>query len=282
MTIQTHELNGLLAFAEATAREAGARLQQLYRETLTISYKGKVNLVTQADQESEALIVSAIRQRYPTHMIIAEEGGQIDVEGSTAAGLTWVIDPLDGTTNYAHHFPIFAISIAVRSPTEILAGVVYDPMREECFTAAQGQGAKLNGELIRVSAIDDLGQALLATGFPYDVQEAPDNNVAAFSAFLRRAQAIRRPGSAALDLAYVASGRFDGYWEMRLHPWDIAAGILLVREAGGRVTDYEGGTDLNPMLAGRRIIATNGLIHPPMIEILREIHTQLRAQGIAD
>src|SRR5574341_57136 len=272
----------LLAFAESTAREAGARLRALYREVLSITYKGKIDLVTRADQESEGLIVSAIRERYPTHAILAEEGGQIEIEGAEASGLLWVIDPLDGTTNYAHRFPIFSVSMAVRSANELLIGVVYDPLRDECFTAVRGQGAHLNGEPIRVSVIDDLGRGLLATGFPYDRHEAADNNVAAFSAFLRRAQGVRRAGSAALDLAYAACGRFDGFWEMRLQPWDIAAGILLIREAGGRITDYEGRADLNRLFNERRLVASNGLIHPAMIETLSEVYAQLRAQGIVD
>lgn len=280
--MEAGQLQDLLAFAESTAREAGKRLRALYREALSITYKGKIDLVTQADQQSEALIVSAIRERYPTHAILAEEGGQIEIEGSDSSGLMWVIDPLDGTTNYAHRFPVFSISMAVRSASEILVGVVYDPLRDECFTTVRGQGAHLNGEPIRVSAIDELGRGLLATGFPYDRHEAPDNNVVAFSAFIRLAQGIRRAGSAALDLAYVACGRFDGFWEMRLQPWDIAAGILLVREAGGRVTDYEGRDNLNSLFAGRRLVATNGLIHSTMIETLGQVYDQLRTQGIAD
>ncbi len=277
MTNTDHHLHPILAFAEATAREAGALLRRAYRQPIDIDYKGTINLVTQADRDSEAAIVAAIQARYPDHAILAEEGSG-DGNHSSPDGLTWLIDPLDGTTNFAHRFPVFAVSLALRDSSDVLLGVVYDPLRDECFTALRGQGAKLNGEPIRVSTVEEIGRALLATGFPYDRQEAVDNNSAAFAAFLRRAQGIRRGGSAAMDLAYVACGRFDGYWEMRLNPWDWGAGLLLVREAGGVVTHYDGRDDLDSIFGEAKLAASNGRIHAAILATLAEVY----AQRVAD
>jgi myo-inositol-1(or 4)-monophosphatase len=269
------ELELMLRFAEETARSAGALLRDAYYQPVSITNKSKIDLVTQADHESEALIVSAIKARYPNHGILAEESGSIVVDHPEASELIWIIDPLDGTTNFAHKFPVFSVSIAVRDASDLLIGVIYDPLRDECFSAARGTGAFLNGAPIRVSAMGTLDESLLATGFPYTSHTAEDNNTGAFSVFARKAQGIRRAGSAALDMAYVACGRFDGYWELIVQPWDVAAGIVIVREAGGRVSDYTGDEDTFRMMDARRTVTTNGLIHEAMIETLHELYPHI-------
>lgn len=212
--------------------------------------------------------MSALREAFPDHTIIAEEGGGVERGG----GFTWLVDPLDGTTNFAHGFPVFAVSMAVQDADGLAAGVVYDPLRDECFTAARGLGAALNGSPIHVSTCPDLDHALLATGFPYDRRTAEDNNVTAFSVFIRRCQGIRRAGAAAIDLSYVACGRLDGYWEMRLHAWDAAAAIVILRESGGIVTDYQGGQAQPDRLDRWAVIASNGHFHAEMLAILRELY----------
>ena len=255
-----------LSTAESIARAAGGLLRAAYRQPRSISFKGEVDLVTSADHASEKLIVTSLRSAFPEHSIVAEEGS-----GGTRDGdWVWLVDPLDGTTNFAHAFPVFAVSMALRGPEGLLVGVVYDPLRDECFTAARGLGAWLNGQPIHVSACRQLDQALLATGFPYDRRTAEDNNVTAFGVFLRRCQGIRRAGAAALDLAYVACGRIDGYWEMRLEPWDFSAGALIVREAGGTVTDYHGVA--HEVLDGHDTLASNTLIQSEMLGTLRELY----------
>jgi myo-inositol-1(or 4)-monophosphatase len=228
----------LLEAAEAIAREAGGLLRTFVGEALDVRLKGDVDLVTRADRASESLILSAIRERFPEHEILAEESGGV---GALRRGQTlWVVDPLDGTTNFAHGVPIWSVSIGVLKDGEPIAGVVYDPSREECFTAARGQGAFLNGRRIRVSPCAELGRALLVTGFPYDIRTSPVNNLDHFARFMLRSRAVRRLGSAALDLAWVAAGRFDAFWELKLHPWDLAAGLLLVTEAGGEACRFDG------------------------------------------
>jgi myo-inositol-1(or 4)-monophosphatase len=233
-----------------------------------VVYKGAVDLVTQADRAAEDLIVGALREAFPSHTIVAEEGSGVD----RGNGFTWFVDPLDGTTNFAHGFPVFAVSIALQDAQGLAAGVVYDPLRDECFTAARGLGAALNGAPIRVSACPDLDHALLATGFAYDRRTAEDNNVMAFGTFIRRCQGVRRAGAAAIDMAYVACGRLDGYWEMKLHAWDAAAATLLVREAGGRATDYLGAETQPDGVDNWEVIATNGLFHPEMVAILSDLY----------
>ncbi len=257
-----------LAAAERIARAAGEVLLAAHGQPRQVEHKGEVDLVTQADRRSEELIVSRLRQAFPDHGIVAEEGGGAESQN----GLVWLVDPLDGTTNFAHTFPVFAISMALRGPEGLLLGVVLDPLRGECFTAARGHGAALNGQPIHVSACPNLDHALLATGFPYDRRTSEDNNVRSFDAFLRRCQGIRRPGAAALDLAYVACGRLDGYWEMRLKPWDISAGSLIVAEAGGTVTDYRGRADSDDLRAARQIVASNGKFHAEMIATLAALY----------
>ncbi len=257
-----------LSFVQDVARRAGEGLREAYYQPRQIDFKGEVNLVTQADIASEKMIVSALQEAYPGFAFLAEEGGEILGEN----GYRWLVDPLDGTNNFAHAYPVFAVSIALYENTEPLIGVIYDPLRDECFSAAKGHGATLNGQPVRVSQIPDLKRGLMATGFPYDRQVNSDNNTAAVDAFLRRAQGLRRAGAAALDLAYVAAGRLDGYWEKSLGAWDLAAGLLLVREAGGMVTPYRADAPVESLLRGESIVATNGLIHGEVLDVLASVY----------
>ncbi len=250
-----------LQVAERAAREAGALVREGYGQALTVDFKGAIDLVTDYDRRSEALILDHLRAAFPGHALLAEESGP-----AAGSDYEWLVDPLDGTTNFAHAFPVFAVSVALAFRRQLVAGVVYDPLRDELFAAEAGQGATLNGGRLKVSATARLDQALLSTGFPYDVRTNPHNNVGEFTRFLLRAQAIRRAGSAALDCAWVAAGRADGYWEYRMKPWDVGAGALVVREAGGRVTTAEGD---DAFLGQPSIVASNGLIHAAMLEVLR-------------
>ncbi len=251
----------------AIAREAGALLRQGYGEKKEISHKSTaVDWVTQYDTAAEAIILARLQAAFPDHRIVAEESGQNQNESD----FIWYVDPLDGTTNFAHGFPVFCVSIALYQGTTPLVGVIYDPLRDECFYAARGAGAFLqsNGQTVRlqVSKTADLINSLLATGFPYDRHQSDLDNVAQTRAFLKRAQGIRRAGAAALDVAYVAAGRLDGYWEYKLNAWDVAAGVLLVQEAGGQVTEMDGRPfTITPRLA---LVASNGRIHPQMLQII--------------
>jgi myo-inositol-1(or 4)-monophosphatase len=248
--------------AEDIARGAGAILREGYGHTHHPERKGRIDLVTEFDRRSERFILERIAERHPGHGVLAEESGAHRADGSLTR---WIVDPLDGTTNFAHNYPFFAVSIAVEHAGELVAGVVFDPVRDEMFSAARGEGARLNGAPIEVSRIPRLDQALLVTGFPYDVREHPELILPHFHAFLVRAQGVRRDGSAALNLCYLACGRFDGFWERNLAPWDMAAGVMIVREAGGRATDYAGGA---LRLDGRQILATNGALHDEMMAVL--------------
>ena len=256
----------MLNFAIQTARDAGSILADRMGRALQVSNKGDIDLVTEADLASEKLIIERIKSHYPRHAILAEESGA--TEGiKTVTGQNdwrWIVDPLDGTTNYAHGYPCFCVSIALERAGSIELGVVYDPTRDEVFAAERGQGATLNDRSIRVSAVDDLNAAMLCTGFPYNVRERP-NFARDFANFTMEAQAVRRDGSAALDLAYLACGRFDGFWEDGLNAWDIAAGVVLIAEAGGQVTDFRG-APLN--IYTPKVLASNGLIHDKMIQVL--------------
>jgi myo-inositol-1(or 4)-monophosphatase len=245
------------------AYRAGALLRSgLERERL-LELKSRAEVVTDVDRASEALIVDAIRQQFPHHRIVAEEGGA--AEGSS--DFTWLIDPLDGTNNYAHGFPFFCVSLGLLQGDQPLLGVVYDPLRNELFSAERGQGARCNGRRLHVSATPSLGAALLTSGFPYNRFSNTDNNLREFGRLLLRAQDVRRPGSAALDLAYIAAGRSEGHWELGLHPWDVAAGALLVTEAGGTITDWQG----QPWTVwNERMVATNGAIHSELLAALNE------------
>jgi myo-inositol-1(or 4)-monophosphatase len=244
------------------AKKAGLLLKRGLGQKRRVGYKGAVNLVTEMDLLSEKVIVSEIRKRYPNHSLLAEEKTRV-LESSP---YRWIIDPLDGTTNYAHGFPIFSVSIALEKQGRVILGVVYDPTREELFVANEGKGARLNGRRIHVSSTPALSRSLLATGFPYDLRESPVDNFDHFRNFALRVHAVRRAGSAALDLCYVAVGRFDGFWEMKLGPWDFAAGSLIVREAGGEITDFLG---KRLDLAGKHVLASNGRIHRQMIKVLK-------------
>jgi myo-inositol-1(or 4)-monophosphatase len=255
-------LSELRELACAIAREAGAIARARFLEPRTIRTKtSDIDLVTDVDHALDRLIRERVRAARPHDALLTEEG-QAEAGSS---GVRWIVDPLDGTTNYAHAFPHFAISIGVEVDGAREAGAVYDPMRDELFEAERGKGARLNGQPIRTSEIAELRRALLATGFAYDVHSRRTPNLVHFERFIGTAQAIRRAGSAALDFAYVACGRFDGYWELHLAPWDVAAGILLVEEAGGRVTDFDAGP---PPASGARIAASNGPLHAAMLEVL--------------
>ena len=255
----------MLNFAIQTARDAGSILADRLGRALLISNKGDIDLVTEADLASEKLIIERIRSHYPRHAILAEESGASG-GSETAQGndWKWIVDPLDGTTNYAHGYPCFCVSIALERAGSIEIGVVYDPTRDELFAAERGQGATLNDRTMRVSSVDDLNNSMLCTGFPYNVRERP-NFASDFAKFTMEAQAVRRDGSAALDLAYIACGRFDGFWEDGLKPWDTAAGVLLIEEAGGRVSDFTGG----PLdIYTPKVLASNDLIHEHMMRVL--------------
>jgi myo-inositol-1(or 4)-monophosphatase len=246
---------------EAVVREAGRYLRQNLGRRVEASYKGAVDLVTPFDLGAQEIVVGRLAEAFPGHGFLAEEG----LARKGASDCRWIIDPLDGTTNFAHGLPIFSVSAALECAGRLVLGLVYDPMRDELFRAEAGRGAALNGTPIRVSTVPELGRSLLATGFPYDVRSSAVNNLDHWGRFIVRAQAIRRCGSAALDLCYVACGRFDGFWELKLKPWDVAAGALMVEEAGGRVSDFEG----RPFaLEAAGLVATNGRIHEPIIEVL--------------
>lgn len=247
------------------AKAAGKVLRRFFATEIRIDFKGEVNLVTEADRAAEAVIVQTIRKRFPDHRFLAEEGGEHATPESTGSVHKWIVDPLDGTTNFAHSFPMFCVSIGLETRGEVVLGVVYDPLREEMFLAEKGKGATLNGRRIHVSKTEKLNASLLVTGFAYDVRQDLMNNLDHFSNFSLRVQGLRRTGSAALDLCYVACGRFDGFWEMKLSPWDTAAGYLIATEAGATVTDF-GNRPYQIYL--KEILATNGKIHREMIEVL--------------
>ncbi len=252
-----------MAVARDAAQKAGKLLKENIHGPREISHKGDINLVTEMDTRSERIIVETVLAAFPDHGVIAEEGTDI----RNGSGFTWIIDPLDGTTNYAHGYPCFSVSIALEQEGEPVLGVVYDPMRGELFSARNGQGAFLNERPIRVSGTDSLIKSLLATGFPYDRAVSEKNNMNHFHGLLMASQEVRRDGSAALDLCSVACGRFDGFWELKLKPWDVAAGSLIVREAGGAVSDFSGA---GFSVHDDEILASNGRIHEQMLVILRK------------
>ena len=253
----------MLNFAIDMAREAGGLLIQKLGAA-KVSNKGDIDLVTEADLASENLIIERIRSYHPQHGILAEESGEAVLVGGKRSEWKWIIDPLDGTTNYAHGYPCFCVSIALEHEGVLEVGVVYDPVRDEMFAAERGRGATLNGRKIRVSDVEELRDAMVCTGFPYNVRERPDFT-RDFANFTMAAQAVRRDGSAAIDLAYVACGRFDGFWEDGLSPWDIAAGKLLIEEAGGKVSNF----DNQPLsIYTLKVLASNGLVHDAMLRVL--------------
>lgn len=250
------------------AKGAGKIQLKNFGRAHNVEYKGTINLVTEVDKLCEEFIVSELSMNFPDDDFLAEEG-----TGRRAkSGRRWIIDPLDGTVNYAHDFPFYCVSIALEENGELTAGVIFDPNRDELFYAEKGKGAALNGKPIKVSSVAKLKQSMLATGFAYNVQEEERfDNLDNFGKFVKRAQAVRRPGSAAIDLAWVAAGRIDGFWELFLKPWDMAAGVLLIREAGGSVTSFDGSSF---DLYGTQILASNGNIHAAMRDVLTRCHSE--------
>jgi myo-inositol-1(or 4)-monophosphatase len=247
--------------AERACREAGALQLEGLKKARQISFKSTINLVTDVDHACEKTIVQMIQGAFPDHDILAEEGSGVRKDSE----YKWVIDPLDGTTNYAHGYPLFCTSIALEYRGEIVLGAVFEPNRGEFFLAEKGSGAHLNGQRLAVSSAAKLDHALLATGFAYNVRETANNNVDHFTNFLLSAQAIRRDGVAAVDLCYVAAGRYDGFWELNLFPWDVAAGYLMILEAGGVVTDFRG----EPFdIYKKEILANNGFLQESMVALL--------------
>ena len=254
----------MLNFAIETVRQAGRILLEKFDRGIAVSKKGDINLVTAADLASEELIIERIKSYYPKHSILAEEAGEAVIIGGENTW-KWIIDPLDGTTNYAHGYPCFCVTIALEHDGEIVIGVTYDPTRDELFAAEKGEGASLNNKPIRVSEETRLGDSLIVTGFPYDFKQK-ENFERHLTDFLLKSRGVRRDGSAAIDMAYVACGRFDGFWEEGLNPWDVAAGRLMIEEAGGQVTYYDGSLF---SIYSPPICASNGRIHGEMLAILR-------------
>jgi myo-inositol-1(or 4)-monophosphatase len=247
----------VIAPAAQIAREAGALLMDYFHRKVTVEYKGEADLVTVADRKSEALIRQRLREHWPSHDILGEEGGLQD----TGSDYRWYVDPLDGTTNFAHGFPVFCVSMALEYKGQRIAGVIYDPTRDELFAAEQGSGAYLNQQRIHVSNTSNLAESLIATGFPSHKRHK-NPNIFFYHQITLRSHGVRRAGSAALDLCCVACGRFDGFWEFNLNPWDTAAGVLIVEEAGGKITNFHGG----PFeLSSRETLASNSLIHEALL-----------------
>ncbi len=257
------------------AHEGSKVLMRKFGRVDAVEHKGEVDLVTEADREAESAIVGALRRVFPLHDVLAEESDY----GRSTSRYRWIIDPLDGTTNYAHGFPWFAISIALEVDGQVTHGAIFNPVHDEFFYAQRGEGAWLNDIPLRVSKTPRLEDGLIATGFPYDRKTSPVNNLDHFTRFQGTAQACRRAGAASLDLANTAAGRLDGYWEMKLKPWDVAAGKLLVEEAGGMVTDFDGNRF---DIYGFECLASNGLIHQEMIDILRSGRRPPRTTQDAD
>lgn len=260
------ERERFMAVAIEAAQAAGAILTDYARRGFHIERKThQIDLITDADRASERAILERIRAEFPDHEVLAEEGG---LSAARSAAYRWVVDPLDGTTNFAHGLPIYAVSIGLEHDGRLIAGVVWDPARRELFVGELGRGATMNGAPLRVSATASLNEALLVTGFAYNIRETR-NNLDHFSRFSVTAQGVRRLGAAALDLCYVAAGRMDGFWEMSLHPWDVAAGALIVTEAGGRMSDFSGSAQFS--IYGKELVASNGRIHDAMLKVLADI-----------
>jgi myo-inositol-1(or 4)-monophosphatase len=260
-----------LAAATQAVLRAGAIQTSRLGQEIGIRHKGEIDIVTEVDRACEEAIVGVIRERFPDHDIVTEE---TDL-GRTDSRFVWFTDPLDGTTNYAHGYPFFCSSVALTVSGEVVASAVYDPVKEELFTAEQGGGSYVNGRRLRVSSASELVRSLLVTGFPYDVHTDVDSKLRLFNRFMGKARAVRRDGAAALDLCYIAAGRYDGFWEERLQPWDMMAGKLIVHEAGGRVSRFDGA----PIgLAADELLATNGVLHERMLAVLAE---DLRSRSTA-
>jgi myo-inositol-1(or 4)-monophosphatase len=256
------------------AREAGALLMTYFQQNVKVEYKADADLVTIADRKSEALIRERIRKYWPTHDVLGEEQGLVD----TGSDYRWYVDPLDGTTNFAHGFPVFCVSMALEYKGRRIAGVIYDPTRDELFAAEQGSGAYLNQQRISVSKISNLAECLVGTGFPSHKRHK-NPNIFFYHQITLRTHGVRRAGSAALDLCNVACGRFDGFWEFNLNPWDTAAGVLIVEEAGGRITDFSGGPF---QLNSRETLASNGLVHSALLNEFERIFTGRGLEPLPD
>jgi len=250
-----------LEVAEQTAREAGEVLLENLGKVKEIEFKAKNSLVTEVDKLSEEIIINNIKRNFPSHDVFAEESGR----DSEISDYLWLIDPIDGTTNYAHAYPFFSISIALEIEGAVKVGLVYDPVKDEMFTAEEGKGAYLNGNPIKVSKSHAIEHSHVCTGFMHEIEWMVEANIKHFGNFIRRARAVRRDGSAALDLCYAACGRFDGFWELGLNPWDTAAAVLVLKEAGGQVTTFSG-DEYSIYL--KEILASNSIIHDQMMEIL--------------
>jgi myo-inositol-1(or 4)-monophosphatase len=268
-------LKRYLEVAIEVAQEAGTILREEFERPPTISHKAEFDLVTQADRRSEALIVSRLQEFFPEHAVAAEEGTGKDAVKDSASEYRWHVDPLDGTTNFAHGYPCFCVSMALARKKDLLLGVIYNPIYNELFSAARGEGAFFNGKKIHCSKVDALKNSLLCTGFPNHDRHA-NPNIHFYWDFTLLSHGVRRDGSAALDLAYVAMGRFDSFWEFGLNPWDTAAGVVLVEEAGGRVTDLQGQPYL---LGGPSILASNTLVHGEMIKVAAEVAERKKSQA---
>lgn len=265
-------MENYLEKATEVAKESGALLKDLFHRPHQISYKRPADLLTEADKRSEAMIVEYLRRNFPSHAIVGEEGGG----QKTGSDYCWYVDPLDGTTNFAHGFPVFCTTLGLSYRNEVIAGVVYDPMREELFTAEKGGGAFLNGERLHVSRNATLRESLLATGFP-PFASNHDLNIEFYFRFTMLSHGIRRAGSAALDLCSVASGRYEGFWEFKLNPWDKAAGCLMVTEAGGRVASI---SDSAFDLLGDEVFASNGLVHDEMLKVFQQVLAERKSARV--
>jgi myo-inositol-1(or 4)-monophosphatase len=254
----------MLNIAIKAARRAGDTIVRSMHslDTLTVTSKGRNDFVSEVDRKAEQAVIDIIRKTYPSHGIMAEESGD-----QAGEDFLWIIDPLDGTTNFLHGFPQFSVSIGVQHKGRMEHGVVYDPLRQEIFSASRGAGAQLNERRIRVSKAQSLDGSLLGTGFPYSQMAHLDDYLELFRVFISRTAGVRRPGSAALDLAYVAAGRLDGFWEYGLKPWDMAAGVLLIQEAGGLVADFNGGNDF---MANGDVVAANPKVLKAMLQVIRK------------
>ena len=242
--------------------KAGKRTLEEFGKAQSVEFKGAIDIVTAMDKEAESIIIAEIRDNFPDHCIVTEES---DLEENDS-NLRWIIDPIDGTTNYAHGFPMYCVSIGFEKDGVVEEGVVYLPYLNEMFYAKRGEGAFLNDKKISVSTTSELDKSLVATGFPYDIRTSKDNNLNNFTRIVKEVRAVRRPGAAAIDICYVAAGRFDGFWETKLKPWDMAAAKVILEEAGGRISDYSGG-DFD--LYGTECLASNGLIHDELLGLLK-------------
>ena len=257
-------MKSYLDIALEAAQKAGSIIRENFHKKIEVDYKGRINLVTNVDREAEKAVIETIKQYYLKHNILTEE---TEHEQDASQPFRWVIDPLDGTTNYVHGFPFVCVSIALQKNNESIVGVVYNPILNELFYAEKGGGSFRNNEPISVSDNADFSKSLLATGFPYDMLNEERNNIKNFSKMIKKCRGIRRPGAAALDLCYVACGIFDGYWELELYPWDTAAGLVILEEAGGKVTKFD---DSKFSIFDKEIVVSNGKVHGEMVKVLEK------------